>query len=395
MVESLEYRIIKSLHLSWTSLLVLLLCSGGMAAQSTPQSLDEYFRKARDLEQREDYAGAERLYQQAAADYPKQPEILKRLGIVYQTELKFQESIDAFQKVLQDAPQYPDVNFYLGLSYFGMNQFEEAIATFDKELEANPKSRPARYYKALAYRTLERNADAYRQYEILLQQDPSDKKTLYQLIRFLKSTTLVALKQLGNLDPDSEYMLAFKGESYAEEQKYVEAIYNYKELIKKNPNFPGVHFALGEVYYNKVDYPNAEREIRLALQEDPNHPRANYYLADILIKGQKMTEAIPLLKIVISGSPQFMMGYFQLGKCYAAQGKIQEALQLLLKALELEPNEKMAHYQLAQLYKRLKQPEKVQVHMEIFEKLYAKERQNKAKSTERLFNLQKSLEASK
>jgi tetratricopeptide (TPR) repeat protein len=97
---------------------------------------------------------------------------------------------------------------------------------------------------------------------------------------------------------------------------------------------------------------------------------------------------------VVSGSPDFMMGYFQLGKCYAAQGKLQDALELLLKAVELDPNEKMAHYQLAQIYTRLNRPDKVRYHMEIFQKLYAQERQEKAKSTERLLQLQKAIEAS-
>ncbi len=374
-------------------LLPLLLVCKCLFAQGAPQTLEDYFRQAQDLEKREDYAGAEKIYQEASANFPNQPEVLKRLGIVYQTELKFQESIDAFQKILQGAPQYPEVNFYLGLSYFGLNQFEKAIAAFDKELEANPHYRRARYYEALAYRSLQRNADAYRQYELLLQDDPTDKRALYQLIRFLKSSTLQAINQLGTLDPDSEYMLVLKAEGYADEQKYTEAIYNYKELLKKDPKFPGIHFALGEAYYNKIDYPNAEKELRLALKEDPNHPRANYYLADILVKNQKLAEAIPLLKIVVSSSPDFMMAYFQLGKCYAAQGKLDHALTLLLKAVELDPNEKMAHYQLAQIYTRLKQPDKVRYHMEIFEKLYAEERTKKAKSTERLLELQKSIKA--
>src|ERR1051326_3157945 len=96
-----------------------------IGAQVSPQYLDDYLRRAREMEKREDYPGAERLYQEAASNYPNQPEILKRLGIIYQTELKFRESIETFERVLQGAPQYPEVNFYLGLSYFGTNQLEK------------------------------------------------------------------------------------------------------------------------------------------------------------------------------------------------------------------------------------------------------------------------------
>ena len=107
--------------------LVLLLCCRWAAAQGTTLSLEDYFRQARELEARQDFAGAEKIYREAAASFPKQPEVLKRLGLVLQTELKFQESIATFQQVLQQAPQYPEVNFYLGLSHLGLNEFQKAI----------------------------------------------------------------------------------------------------------------------------------------------------------------------------------------------------------------------------------------------------------------------------
>src|ERR1700745_2267710 len=69
--------------------------------QTSPPALDAYFTQAAQLEKQQDFAGAEKLYRAAARDYPNQPEILKRLGVVCQTELKFQDSIDLFNTVLQ------------------------------------------------------------------------------------------------------------------------------------------------------------------------------------------------------------------------------------------------------------------------------------------------------
>src|SRR4051794_3575192 len=97
----------------------LLFLSANMRGfEEKPLSLDGYFNQARELEKRGNFSAAEKVYQAAMAASPDRPEILKRLGIIYQTEFKFDESIDAFQKVLQQAPEYPEVNFYLGLSYF-------------------------------------------------------------------------------------------------------------------------------------------------------------------------------------------------------------------------------------------------------------------------------------
>jgi len=361
--------------------IMLLSCAGWVLGQTPSSTLDDYFRQARDSEKRGDYPGAEKIYQEAAKSFPNQPEILKRLGIVYQTELKFPESIGTFQRVLQDVPQYPEVNFYLGLSEFGLNQFDKAVDAFNKELDANPRYRRARYYEALAYQSLNRNADALRQFEILLQDQPNDAAVLYQMIRFLKAATIQSINHLGNLDPNSEYMLILKAEGYTEEGRYAEAIEKYNELLKKNPNFPGAHYGLGLTYWKKVDYPSAELQLRQALREDPNHPMANYYLADILLKSQRTAEAVPLLETTVAGEPDLSMAYFQLGKCYVEQGRLDDALKVLLRAEALDASDKSTHYQLGELYARLKQPDKSREEIDIFKKLYAEERKKKKRET--------------
>ena len=80
------------------------------------QTVQSLLSKAAALEKVQNYAEAENVYLRALNDYPGQPEILKRLGILYQTELKFHESIEVFQKALQESPDYPEVHLYIGLS---------------------------------------------------------------------------------------------------------------------------------------------------------------------------------------------------------------------------------------------------------------------------------------
>ncbi len=358
--------------------LILFLGCVGVKAQERAASVDDYFTQARALEGQQNYAGAEQVYLEALKGYPQNPEVLKRLGIIYQTELKLAESIDTFQQVLQIDPNYSEVNFYLGLSYFGLNQYDKAIALFDKQLQIDPKYRRAHYYEAQVFGSLGRDSEAMRQYEILLKDDPTDQKSLYHLIRFLKGITLQALDQLGSIDPNSVYALVLKAESYSEVQDYTKAVEIYQQVLTKAPDFPGVHFAMGEDYYGKVDFPNAEKELRIALQDDPAHPKANYYLADILVKDGRLKEAIPHLELSVPADPGFMKGYFLLGKCYAAVGKLPEAQKLLEKATTLDPTDKNVHYQLAQLYTKLNEPAKSQEQMQIFQKLYAQEREKKA-----------------
>jgi len=64
------------------------------------------------------------------------------------------------------------------------------------------------------------------------------------------------------------------------------------------------------------------------------------------------------------------------------------AVKLLEKASELDPNSKNVHYQLAQIYQKLNQPDKAREHLQIFQKLYAEEREKKV---ERLDDKQKEM----
>jgi len=374
-------------------LLVFSFPAAYVIAQQPQRALNDYFKQARDLENKQDFQGAEKIYLEGVSTFPNQPEILKRLGIVYQTEFKFQESIATFEKILQQAPEYPETNFFLGYSYFGLNRFDKAIEMFQKELVANPKYRRAHYYSGLAYESLNRIGDAIREFEILLKDDPADTKVLYQLARIHKASSLTAIKQLSHAAPDSVFFHVLRAESYMEDEKYPEAIKEYKLVSAMDPAFPGVHLGLGQIYYKQVNPTEAEKEFRLALAEDVNHPMANYYLGELLLRAQKPREAIPLLRISIGGNPEFVAAYFQLGKCYAAVNQPKEALEVLLKAEELGPNSKMTHYQLAQVYGQLKDNDKRKHHLEIFARLTKEEKEGELKKSERVRQNQKKQES--
>ena len=357
-------------------------------SQAPPQSVEGFLAAASELEKRQEYSGAERTYVEGLKAFPNQPELLKRLGIIYQTELKFQESIEAFRKIQELRPNYAEVNFYLGLSYFGLNQLEQAVAAFQEELKINPKYRRAHYYAALALQSLDRKSEASQHFETLVEADPKDTKAWYQLARLHRSMAMQAFKQIVLLEPDSASFHALKAESYAEDEKYSEAIREYQEVLKKDPNFPGAHFGLGEIYYQTTN-PEAEGELHRALEEDPNHPAANYYLAEILLRSQKAAEALPLLQLAVRGDPKLAMAQFQLGKCYLALGDFEKALEALMKAAALDPKAKETHYQLAQVYGRLKRDEKRNHHLAIFEQLTREEKEHGLKKAEKALQQEK------
>jgi len=351
------------------ALTLVILATPPVPAQTAPTSLDGLLSQAVEQEKSRDYAGAERTYWQVLLRFPDDPEILKRLGIVCQEELKFKESIKVFQEILKRAPVYPGVNLLSGISYYALNRFDASAEAMRKELAANPRDRQARYYLALALHASEHNVEAIQQLESLLTDHPGDIPALYQLALFYKDGAQEASDQIAKSAPDSEWYLALRAQAFADNGRLDEAIRQYKAVLTKNPVLPGIHFELGQVYWKKKDADGALAELKLALQDDPNQPLANFYLADILTTRKDYQQAIPHLQITIAAYPKMTKAYFFLGKCYAGTGDLQQALRAFQQASELDPKYQEVHYQLYRLYARLNNKEESQRHLEIVKRL--------------------------
>ena len=233
------------------------------AAQSQ-NNLDALFEQARGEERTGDYAAAERTYKQALALAPENLEALKRMGVLLQTELRFDDSIQSFKQVLAIDPAYPGVNFFLGVSYFGQNDLGQSIDSFDRELKTpNPHPR-SHYYLGLALQSSGRTEEAISQFNRSLSQNAKDADALYQLARLHKNASLRSIELLKALDPDSFQLHALMGEINAEQDHYPEAIGEYKAALAKRPDAQGIHFAIGVAYWAQHQTDWAEREFHEA-----------------------------------------------------------------------------------------------------------------------------------
>jgi tetratricopeptide (TPR) repeat protein len=338
-------------------------------SQDTSTSIDTLLSQAVESENKQDYGTAGKLYSRALLGLPDDPEILKRLGLVYQREREYGKSVEIFEQILRRAPAYPQANVLLAISYYALNHFDKAIKSARRELTANPKDRQAQYYLALALHASDRNLEAIQQLEALVSDHPDDVAALYELVLFYKDGAHETSQRVAKLAPDSEWFLALRAGALADTDHLDDAIREYRAILKKNPAFPGMRFELGQVYWRKKDSEHAEAELKLSLLEDPNQPLANYYLGDILTDRKEYGDAIAHFRIAIAAYPKMTKAYFLLAKCHAGIGESQRALEFYQRALELDPDYREVHYQLYTLYARLGNKGKSQAELRLFEKL--------------------------
>jgi tetratricopeptide (TPR) repeat protein len=363
-------------------LLLLLLPADRLRGQDAVAPLLE---QARTYEAQQNFAAAEEQYKQALGISPDNPEVLKRLGILYQTEVKLQDSLAAFEKVLASQPQYPQTNFFMGVSYFALNNYESAVSAFDKEL-ATPHPHPkCRYYLALALESEGRTGEAVTQLDKLVAENPKQADALYELARLHKNASLRAIQMLHDLDSDSFQLHALMGEVYADDERYAEAVHEYQAALTKRPDAPGIHQALAIAYWAENHLSEAQDEFLIALKEDSGNAMTNLYLGDIAVKQGKFNEALDYLQKAQAGLPHLEQVHLLLGKCYHGLSQPDKAKDALLKAVEEDPTDALPHYLLAQLYREANDTDSSAREMAIFAKLSSAANAKKSAEAQRSF----------
>jgi tetratricopeptide (TPR) repeat protein len=348
-------------------------------ASSAQTQVSSLLDQARTREKSGEYAAAEQLYQQALAISRDDPEILKRLGIVEQTELKFDQSIEHFRRVLAHDPKYPQVNFFMGVSYFGKHDFSSAIQNFQHELTTEKPHSRCRYYLALALRSSGRIDEAIALLDKAVAENPNDADAYYELARLHTNASLQAIEKLKELDPDSFQLHALMGETYAGEKQYADAISEYKAALAKRPDAPGIHFSIGVAYWVQHEWESADPEFLRAFEENPDDPLTNLYLGDIAVHEQRFADACRYLRIAEKGQPNMAQVHLLLGECYRGQRDLEKARSELLAAIDADPVAAQPHYLLAQVYGELHNPEASAQELAQFDKLSKLEREKSSR----------------
>jgi protein O-GlcNAc transferase len=329
------------------------LCATSSGTAQTQNNLDVLFEQARGEEKTGDYAAAERTYKQALAMAPENPDTLKRMGILLQTELRFDDSIQSFKQVLAIDPAYPEVNFFVGVSYFGKSDLSQSIDSFDRELKTPSPHPRSHYYLGLALQSSGRTEQAISQFNQSLGQNAKDADALYQLARIHKNASLRSIELLKVLDPDSFQLHALMGEINAEQDHYPEAIGEYQAALAKRPDAQGIHFAIGVAYWAQHQTDLAEKEFHEAWKENPNDAMTNLYLGEIAVRDQRFSDALQFLLVAQRGQPNMPQVHVLLGQCYQGRKELEKAKNEFQAAITRDPAAAQPHYLLAKVYRDL------------------------------------------
>ena len=147
---------------------------------------------------------------------PKDAQIYNDRGLVYHRMNRFPEAMEDFSKAIEIAPKNYAGYSGRGAALVAQNQNDAALVDLNKALELKPDDAPTLRWRAAAYRGL-------KQYDLAVQ-----------------DFTAVLSKSDPNSSDQAKLaaadLLAKRGYTYSLAQQYENAINDYKEAIRLNPN---------------------------------------------------------------------------------------------------------------------------------------------------------------
>jgi tetratricopeptide (TPR) repeat protein len=233
----------------------------------------DHFRQAIEAQKAKQFDQAAQQYRLVLSKNPRFAEAYMNLGIVYQLQGKYPDSVKVFREGLAIKPEMLAAQVLMGISYYMDQDFEPARKSLEQALAHNPKERQAGMYRALTLIGLDQPEEAARQLRQTAQYYPGDTEISY----YLGTAYSEGVKKSAELlvETGRETALFAWAMALSAEQKNDtgSALVNYLKTLEIDPNIPQVYVHVAALF-EKAGYPDLARDAlaRLAPQDSQPSP---------------------------------------------------------------------------------------------------------------------------
>jgi tetratricopeptide (TPR) repeat protein len=254
---------------------------------------------------------------------------------------------EALKELLAADQKDPTVQLFLALTQAALGDCASAIPTLTRE----PLDRMGGIAAVQCYSSM---GDAAREFSLLQRlesQFPNDADVLYlsakQHMKAFNDATFAMFQRT----PSSYRVHELSADIFEVQNRFDEAIAEYRKAIELNPNAPDLHFRLGRALLLQSHSPEvleqAAAEFRSELKLNPEDASCEFQLGQIAQVETKTDEARKHFEEALKLSPNFVQALLALGKIEAAD----KAVELFSRATKLEPTNEAAHYALMSAYR--------------------------------------------
>jgi len=200
---------------------------------------------------------------------------------------------------------------------------------------------------------------------------PSDPDVLYVTTHAFSDLSTRAALQLAGTAPLSAQAHELNAEALESQAKWDEAATEYNQILKQQPDLPGIHYRLGRIILSRPATPttaeDARNEFQAELKIDPSNAGAEYILGELSRQAQQWDEAIGHFSRASKLDANFADAFLGLGFSLNSVGRYAEAISPLETAVKLHPANPTGHYQLTISYRKTGRKEDAERELGLFQ----------------------------
>jgi tetratricopeptide (TPR) repeat protein len=310
-----------------------------------------------------DYAGAERAYNKLRNLEPEIAEVHANLGLIYFEEKKFELAVPTLRQALKLKPSLVKTSNLLAMSLSELGHYSEALPGLEKGFRQS--SEPE--IKRMCGLELERSYTALKKdsksVEVALELNrlyPDDPEVLYQTGKVYGNFAFLTMEKLAQVAPGSVWRHLAAAEAQESQGSYSQAIQEYREVLRLEPNRPGIHYRIGRSFMGRFwqrqsqdDVVAAGKEFEEELGAHPDNANAAYELGEMRRKNRQIDDAQRYFEQALQHYPDFAEAQLGLAEVLLEKNHPEQALPHAQRAVALEAENEVCWYRLAKIQRSL------------------------------------------
>jgi Tfp pilus assembly protein PilF len=287
---------------------------------------------------KQDYAAAAIVFEQLAANDPKDYVSLFNLALAETGLKKDEAAIGHFKQALAIKPELHAAELNLALLYLRNGRNADAVPLLDSVVRSKPEDVRPHLYLAEALEATGKSDDAAAQYQEVLRLDPKNGRAELglgqNLLRAGKlDEAATHLRQAASLDPSTKPHLLELASGFIDRNRQSDAI----PLLKEFPDNAGAREQLGQIYLQTGQPELAADQFQAAATLSPTSAN-QLALATAYLRNHQEDKAAPILKSALAHSPNDYELQMALGRIYRDQRNFVEAGNRFFAATKLKPS---------------------------------------------------------
>jgi tetratricopeptide (TPR) repeat protein len=298
----------------------------------------------------------------------------RETGIAAFKQGRYSVALNALTQAAAD-PKDKTAHLFLSLTRAAMGECKAALPGLTSDADSLD---PALYRLAglaavKCYSVTGDHADASSLLQRLEARFPSDADVLYTSAKLHMTAFNDATFAMFERVPASYRVHELSAEIFEIENRYPDAVAEYRKAVALNPSAPDLHFRLGRAILLQSHSPEsleqASAEFRGELKLSPDDSASEFQLGQIAQAQGKIEDAKLHFERAVSLSPDFVQALIALGKIHLQNKQYTEAISALTRATRVQPANETAHYALLTTYRNSGQMNRAKAEKVILDRL--------------------------